>query len=133
MITNNEQQKIPVSGRKVSMKMEEVKPKKRTRVKPGYVRKPETVLIHTREALYLPTSPCYRDDNSRYHFTGGYVILREDWEDYNDFLFAPSEEAIQDGRFVAHYIGGRIIDDASSMYIKGDKNDFLEVVKKHLD
>ena len=109
---------------------EEVKPKKRTRVKPGYVRHPETALIRTREALYLPTRPCYRDDG-RYHFNGGYILLREDYKDYNYFLFAPSEEAIYSGRFVALYVGERIIDDATSMYIKVDKKDFLEVVKKN--
>ena len=129
----NNKKKSPARGRKVVKMNEEVKPKKRTRVKPGYVRHPETVLIRTREALYLPTRPCYRDDVGRYHFTGGYVILREDWEDYHDFRFAPSEEAIQEGRFVARYVGGRIIEDATSMYIKVAKNDFLEVVKKHLE
>ena len=115
------------------MNAEEVKPRKRTRVKPGYVRHPETALIRTSEALYLPTRPCYRDDNGRYHFTGGYILLREDYKDYNDFLFAISEEAIYSCRFVARYVGGRIIDDATSMHIKVDKKDFLEVVKKHLE
>ena len=112
----------------------EEKPKKRTRVKPGYVRKQETCLLKTREALYLPTRHCFRDDSGRYHFTEGYVILRSDWEDYHDFLFAPSEEAIQSGRFVAQYLSDWVINDVlEKVYMNMDKNDFLEVVKKHLE
>ena len=110
----------------------EVKPKKRIRVKPGYVRIPETALIRTREALYLPTRPCY-SDSGNYHFNGGYILLREDYKDYQLFRFSPAEEAIYDGRFVARYIGECRIKDATSMYIKVDKNDFLDVVKKHLE
>ena len=113
---------------------EEVKPKKRTRVKQGYVRHPETCLLKTREALYLPTRMCFKDDNSRYHLPKAYVILREDWEDYNDFLFAPTLEDIQSGRFVSQVVEDTIVDDVlSKEYIPVSKNDFLEVVKKHLE
>ena len=112
--------------------MEELKPRKRTRVKPGFVRKPETSLLKTREALYIGGG--FRDDDGNYLLHNAYVLLREDWEDYHDFLFAPSEKALLAGRFVAQYVGDCIVTDVlEKVYIDMDTNDFLEVVKKHLE
>ena len=114
--------------------MEDVKPRKRIHVRPGYVRKPETCLLKTREAFFLPVAPCYRDDSGNYHVTDVYVILKEDWQDYTDFLFAPSLEAIQSGRFVSQIFKDGIVKDVlEKVYIDVDKKDFLKVVKKHLE
>ena len=115
------------------MNAEEVKPKKRTRVKPGAVRKPVTRLIHSREAVYLPVGFCYLDDNGSYHFSGGYVLCRDDYKEYNEFIFPPKAEDLLEGRFVSQEIGECIVSDAESMYLEVDTNDFLEVVKKHLE
>ena len=112
---------------------EELKPKKRTRVKPGFVRRNETCLLKTREALFLPVSPCYRDDNGNYIIKSAYVLLREDWEEYNDFLFSPSLNAIKSGRFVSQlFEDGIIYNVLEKVYIEVDKHDFLEVVKNNL-
>ena len=118
------------------MKMEEVKPRKRTRVKPGYVRKTQISLLKTREALYLPCGGGCKDDNGNYHLKSAYVILREDWEEDNDFLFAPQLSDITTGRFVAQFVGDCIVNDVDvleKVHMNIDKNDFLEVVKKHLE
>ena len=116
------------------MNAEEVKPRKRTRVKPGYIRRKETSLLKTREALYLPCGGGCKDDNGNYHLKSAYVLLREDWEDYNDFLFAPGLDSILDGRFVAQFVGDCIVNDVvEKVYMNIDKNDFLKVVKKHLE
>lgn len=125
--------KSPDAGRKESLKMDiEEKPRKRTRVKPGETRRRDTSILKTREALYLGGG-C-KDDEGNYHLHHAYVLLREDWEEYHDFLFAPSEKALLEGRFVAQYAGDCIVHDVlGKVYIKMDPNDFLEVVKNNLE
>ena len=111
---------------------EDVKPRKRTRVKPGYIRHPETSLLKTREAIYFGGG--FMDDDGRYHLYNAYVLLREDWEDYHDFLFAPSAEALLEGRFVAQFVGNCIVTNVlEKVYIEVEQKDFLEVIKKHLE
>ena len=125
---------MPISGKNGNGKMEDVKLKKRTHVRPGEKPVRKTCLLKTQEALFLPVAPCYRDDSGNYHITEAYVILREDWEDYNDFLFAPSLEAIQRGRFVSQIFEDGIVKDVlEKVYIDVAKKDFLELVKKHLE
>ena len=112
----------------------EVKPKKRTHVRPGFVRRPETCLLKTREALYLPMKMCFKDDSGSYHIPKAYVILREDWEDYHDFLFAPTLEALLNGKFVAQLVSDWVVSDVlEKVYIPMSKIDFLEMVKNHLE